>query len=177
MTAVTTLIGEVSIRLFVRHGDQQRAIDYYENVFGAEVVGRPYLHAGELIAAEIRMGTSLIMIVGANPRRDADPSLGGPRSVHAMGATPVMLDIHVDDADRVMHHAVVEGGSLRNAVETLESGERVGVLTDPFGHLWVVKSNRQQIDADRDGDPRLLQSFSSQNALSRRSTHGLSQAR
>ncbi len=56
MFAVPTLIGEVSIRLFVRHGDQQDALDFYENVFGAKLAGRPYLHDGVLIAAEIRMG-------------------------------------------------------------------------------------------------------------------------
>ena len=108
MIAVPRLIGEVSIRLFVRHGDQQKALDFYESVFGAQVIGRPYLHNGELIAAELRMGASVVMIVGANPKRDADASLGGPRSVHAIGATPVMLDIHVDDVDRVMHHAIEE---------------------------------------------------------------------
>lgn len=69
MIAVPTLIGEVSIRLFVRHGDQQKALDFYDNVFGAKVVGRPYLHNGELIAAELRMGASVVMIVGANPMR------------------------------------------------------------------------------------------------------------
>ena len=141
------LIGEISIRLFVRHGDQQMAMDFYENVFGARVVGRPYLHNGALIAAEMRMGASVIMIVGANPKRDADASLGGPRSVHAIGATPVMLDIHVDDVDRVMHHATAEGGQVRNAVEELDNGDRVGVLTDPFGHLWVVKSRRKHLSA------------------------------
>jgi len=147
MIAVPTLIGEVSIRLFVRHGDQQRALDFYENVFGAKVVGRPYLHDGELIAAEVRMGASVLMVVGANPKRDADPSLGGPRSIHAIGATPVMLDIHVDDADRVMHDAVIEGGRIRNAVETLDGGDRAGVLVDPFGHLWVVKSRQKHLAA------------------------------
>ncbi|MBA8903654.1 MULTISPECIES: VOC family protein [unclassified Phyllobacterium] len=141
------LIGEISIRLFVRHGDQQMALDFYENVFGARIVGRPYLHNGELIAAEMRMGASVIMIVGANPKRDADASMGGPRSVHAIGATPVMLDIHVDDVDRVMHHATSEGGHVRNAVEELDNGDRVGVLTDPFGHLWVVKSRRKHLAA------------------------------
>jgi PhnB protein len=147
MFAVPTLIGEVSIRLFVRHGDQQDALDFYENVFGAKLMGRPYLHEGVLIAAEIRMGESTVMIVGANPKRDADASMGGPRSALAIGATPVMLDIHVDDADRVMHRAVSEGGSIRNEVETLVSGDRVGVLTDPFGHLWVVKSRRKHLAA------------------------------
>jgi uncharacterized glyoxalase superfamily protein PhnB len=147
MIAVPRLIGEVSIRLFVRHGDQQKALDFYESVFGAQVIGRPYLHNGELIAAELRMGASVVMIVGANPKRDADASLGGPRSVHAIGATPVMLDIHVDDVDRVMHHAIEEGGNLRNEIETLDSGDRAGVLTDPFGHLWVVKSRRKHIAA------------------------------
>ncbi|MGH6861994.1 MAG: VOC family protein [Phyllobacterium sp.] len=147
MFAVPTLIGEVSIRLFVRHGDQQNALDFYETVFGAKLTGRPYLHQGVLIAAEIRMGDSLVMIVGANPKRDADASLGGPRSAHAIGATPVVLDIHVDDADRVMDRAVSEGARIRNEVETLEGGERVGVLTDPFGHLWVVKSRHKHLAA------------------------------
>ncbi|MCO4318782.1 VOC family protein [Phyllobacterium sp. 21LDTY02-6] len=147
MFAVPTLIGEVSIRLFVRHGDQQNALDFYGAVFGAQLVGRPYLHQGVLIAAEIRLGESVIMIVGANPKRDADASLGGPRSAHAIGATPVMLDIHVDDADRIMHHAVAEGARVRNAVETLDNGDRAGVLVDPFGHLWVVKSRRKHLAA------------------------------
>eukprot|EP01133_Synstelium_polycarpum_P026548 gene26548-31925_t len=95
----------------------------------------------------MRMGASVIMIVGANPKRDADASLGGPRSVHAIGATPVMLDIHVDDVDRVMHHATAEGGHVRNAVEELDNGDRVGVLTDPFGHFQATGRRNNRLPA------------------------------
>ncbi len=78
-------------------------------------------------------------VVGANPQRDAyQPRLGGPCSPHALGTTTVMLEWHVDDVDSVVNKAIAAGAFLRQPVEDTPAGDRVGVVIDPFGHIWVL---------------------------------------
>ncbi|MCG5480187.1 VOC family protein [Sinorhizobium alkalisoli] len=128
---------QICIKLFVRHGEEERAIAFYRDVFGAELLRR-HEWSGILTSADLCVGDSLFRVAGANPRRDAEPRLGGPRSPHALGTTAAILELHVDDVDRVLERAIGAGASLRNAVETLPTGDRVGALIDPFGHIWAL---------------------------------------
>ncbi|MDK1377134.1 MULTISPECIES: VOC family protein [unclassified Sinorhizobium] len=128
---------QICIKLFVRHGDEERAIAFYRDVFGAELLQR-HEWSGILTSADLCIGDSVFRVAGANPRRDAEPGLGGPRSPHALGTTAAILELHVDDVDRVLGRAIGSGASLRNAAETLPTGDRVGALIDPFGHIWAL---------------------------------------
>ncbi|THK35125.1 VOC family protein [Ensifer sp. MPMI2T] len=128
---------QICIKLFVRHGDEERAIAFYRDVFGAELLQR-HEWSGILTSADLCLGDSIFRVAGANPRRDAEPALGGPRSPHALGTTAAILELHVDDVDRVLGRALGSGASLRNAAETLPTGDRVGALIDPFGHIWAL---------------------------------------
>ncbi|WEX89001.1 VOC family protein [Sinorhizobium garamanticum] len=128
---------QICIKLFVRHGDEERAIAFYSDVFGAELLQR-HEWSGILTSADLCLGDSVFRIAGANPRRDAEPRLGGPRSPHALGTTAAILELHVDDVDRVLGRAIGSGASLRNAAETLPTGDRVGAFIDPFGHIWAL---------------------------------------
>lgn len=77
-------------------------------------------------------------IAGANPERDSDAALGGPRSPHAIGTTSVVLDLEVADVEGLMARPIAAGARLRNPPETLDDGTRVAVVIDPFGHIWVL---------------------------------------
>lgn len=142
---------QICVKLFVRHGDEDRAIAFYRDVLGAELVQRHEWPSGILTSADLRIGESVFRIAGANPRRDAEPKLGGPRSPHALGTTAVILELHVKDVDRVMGRAIGAGAALRNPAETLSTGDRVGAFIDPFGHIWALFNALEDIDfADAD---------------------------
>jgi len=128
---------QICIKLFVRHGDEDNAIAFYRDVLGAELLRR-HEWGGILTSADLCIGDSVFRVAGANPRRDAEPRLGGPRSPHALGTTAAILELSVDDVDRVLERAIGAGASLRNAAETLPTGDRVGALIDPFGHIWAL---------------------------------------
>lgn len=128
---------QICIKLFVRHGDEDNAIAFYCDVLGAELLRR-HEWGGILTSADLCIGDSVFRVAGANPRRDAEPRLGGPRSPHALGTTATILELSVDDVDRVLERAIGAGASLRNAAETLPTGDRVGALIDPFGHIWAL---------------------------------------
>ncbi|ASY64509.1 hypothetical protein SJ05684_c30850 [Sinorhizobium sojae CCBAU 05684] len=128
---------QICIKLFVRHGEVESAIAFYREVFGAELLRR-HEWSGILTSADLCIGDSVFRVAGANPRRDAEPRLGGPRSPHALGTTAAILELHVDNVDRVLERAIGAGASLRNGAETLPTGDRVGALIDPFGHIWAL---------------------------------------
>eukprot|EP01030_Chromulinospumella_sphaerica_P031946 gene31946-32634_t len=100
---------QICVKLFVRHGDEDRAIAFYRDVLGAELIQRHEWPSGILTSADLRIGESVFRIAGANPRRDAEPKLGGPRSPHALGTTAVILELHVKDVDRVIGRAIGAG--------------------------------------------------------------------
>ncbi|WEX77163.1 VOC family protein [Sinorhizobium numidicum] len=137
---------QICIKLFVRHGDEEQAIAFYRDVLGAELLQR-HEWSGVLTSADLIIGDSIFRVAGANPRRDAEPRLGGPRSPHALGTTAAILELHVDDVDRVLGRALGAGASLRNAAETLATGDRVAALIDPFGHIWALFSATEATEA------------------------------
>lgn len=58
-----------------------------------------------------------------------------------------ILELHVDDVDRVLERAMGAGASLRNVAETLPTGDRVGALIDPFGHIWALFTATNESEA------------------------------
>ncbi|PLU08933.1 glyoxalase/bleomycin resistance/extradiol dioxygenase family protein [Sinorhizobium medicae] len=136
-------VRQICIKLFVRHGDEERAIAFYRDVFGAELLQK-HEWSGILTSADLSIGDSVFRVAGANPRRDAEPRLGGPRSPHALGTTAAILELHVDDVDRVLERAIGSGASLRNVAETLPTGDRVGALIDPRNAQSAVTDRRTE---------------------------------
>lgn len=145
----------ISTTLFVRRGAADRAIAFYRDALNARVLLRHKLPDGALDGADLRIGDSVISVVEANPKRDADPRLGGPRSPDALGATASLLHLYVDDVDAAMDRALRAGASIRNPIEDAYWGDRVGAFTDPFGHIWTLATAREEIDvADLPGPRR-----------------------
>lgn len=138
---------QISVTLFVRHGDEERAIAFYQDALGAEVMLRHALPTGALAGATLAIGDSVISVAGANPKRDADPTLGGPRSPSVLGTSAAIFDLYVDDVDTAMRRAVEAGATIRNQIEDATWGDRIGAFVDPFGHIWLLAAAREQVDA------------------------------
>ncbi|RVG31085.1 VOC family protein [Sinorhizobium meliloti] len=94
-------VRQICIKLFVRHGDEERAIAFYRDVLGAELLQR-HEWSGILTSADLCIGDSVFRVAGA---------------------------------------------SLRNVAETLPTGDRVGALIDPFGHIWALFTATNESEA------------------------------
>ncbi|HEX2383260.1 MAG TPA: VOC family protein [Acidimicrobiales bacterium] len=108
-----------------------RAIEWYQEVFGASLLGDPVIMPdGHVGHAELRIGDTVFMLADefAEERHLGPDTLGG---------SSVALMVHVPDSDRTCRLAVSSGAELLRPV-TVQYGARSGVIRDPFGHRWFV---------------------------------------
>ncbi len=122
-------IGALLPYLAVR--DARRAIEWYEDVFGAVRVGDPFVDDdGRIGHAEIRIGETLVMLSDEYPDYDA-------RSPETLHGTPVGLHLDVDDVDAVAARAAAAGARIDRGPLDQPYG-RSCTFHDPFGHRWLV---------------------------------------
>src|ERR1041385_3890585 len=69
----------IGLTLYVASGRQDEAAAFYRTVFGA-TSPRHWINprTGEVTGIDIAIGRATFTVSGANPRRDADPTLPGP---------------------------------------------------------------------------------------------------
>ena len=117
------------------------AIEFYEKVLGAEE--RMHLGApGDKIGhAELQLGDSVIMLADEFPEQ-------GVRGPKAVGGTPVMISVYVDDVDAVFARALENGATSVRDVEDQFYGDRTGQFEDPFGHRWSVATHVEDVPPD-----------------------------
>lgn len=112
--------------------DARGALDWYADVFGAEIVGEPIVMPdGRIGHAELAVGSGTIYLA------DAHPEIGvtAPRP----GEASVSLMLAVDDADRVRARAMAAGASGDRPPYD-NYGTRNAWIVDPFGHRWGLTS-------------------------------------
>ena len=119
--------------------DAVAAIEFYKNAFGATEVMRMPGEDGKGIghADLLLFGRTHLMLSDEAPQMNHR----GPR---ALGGTPVMLHLYVDDADAVIDRAVAAGAKLVRPVEDQFYGDRAGGIEDPFGHSWFIATQKEQ---------------------------------
>lgn len=117
------------------------AIEFYKKAFGATELFRIPAPDGKVGHAEIKIGDSPIMLADEYP----DMGYKGPLS---LGGSPVSIMIYVEDVDTVFNRAVASGGSVKEAVSDKFYGDRMGTLTDPFGHVWHVSTHKEDISPE-----------------------------
>lgn len=121
--------------------DAAAAIAFYERAFGAVEKFRLTEPGGRVGHAELAFGPMTVMLSDEYPE-------AGIRSASTLGATPVSLHLHVDDADAMMAAAVAAGGTVEREAQDQFYGERSGVIRDPFNHRWLVGHPIERIDSD-----------------------------
>ena len=129
--------GYHSVTPYLIVDDAKAAIDFYTQAFGATEKFR--LPMGDRIGhAEILIGDSHIMLA------DEFPDMGnlGPK---ARGGTTVSLMVYVEDVDSAFRQAIEAGGTEERPVENQFWGDRMGTLTDPFGHKWTLATTVEEV--------------------------------
>lgn len=114
------------------------AIDWYATVFGAKEHMRLASPDGKIGHAEIEIGTSRIMLADEAPEFMA-------RAPAAFGGSPISLHLYIADVDAVLARAAAAGGTIRTPAENKFYGDRMGVLVDPFGHVWYVSTHIEDV--------------------------------
>jgi len=133
--------GYRSVNVILTVDDGKKAIDFYKQAFGAKEISR--LPMGDKIGhAELQIGDTRIML------NDEFPDHGnlGPK---ARGGTPVGLLIYTDDADSAFRKAIDAGGTQTMPVADQFWGDRMGSLTDPFGHKWSIATHVEDVPPEQ----------------------------
>jgi PhnB protein len=115
-----------------------KAIDFYKNAFGATEVLRMAQPDGKIGHAEIKIGDSHIMLADEVPQM-------GYKSPKSLGGSPVSILLYLDDVDKVFNRAVAAGATANRPVADQFYGDRMGTLTDPFGHVWSLATHVEDI--------------------------------
>jgi PhnB protein len=69
----------------------------------------------------------------------------GYRSPKSLRGSPVLLLLYVTDVDTGFAKATAAGATATMAVADTFDGDRRGTLTDPFGHVWLLATKREEI--------------------------------
>ena len=117
------------------------AIEFYGNVFGATERTRMSAPDGKVGHAELQIGDSVIMLSDEYPE-------AGVRSPKAVGGTPVVISIYVEDVDAVFNRALEGGATAVGPVKDEFYGDRSGQFEDPFGHRWSVATHIEDVPPD-----------------------------
>ncbi len=133
--------GQHSITAHLVVSGATKALEFYKNAFGAEILGVA-LHAG-------RQG---------NACRDEDRRLddhagrrvSGIRSVSpkTLGGSPVVLNLYRDNIDELFDQAVKAGATVTMPLANQFWGDRYGQLADPFGHRWALGQHVEDVSPE-----------------------------
>ena len=126
----------VSPRIFVRGAAD--AIEFYQQAFGATELGRHADPSGKIVNAEIKLGDSIISLAEESPEY-------GNYSPQALGGTTTIISLNVEDADAVWEQAIAAGAKVIFPLQDQFYGFRQGRLADPFGHLWIISTQLEDV--------------------------------
>ena len=121
--------------------DGARALEFYKRAFRAKELMRLPSPGGKVGHAEIKIGNSRIMLADEHPEM-------GARSPQAFGGTPVSIVLYLANVDKVVERAVAAGATLTRPVEDKFYGDRMGTVTDPFGHAWHIATHKEDMSME-----------------------------
>ena len=121
--------------------DAGKAIEFYKVAFGATESMRLATPDGKVMHAEIKIGDSPIMLCDECP----DWNAFSPQTI---GGTAVSIMLYVEDVDSVVNRAVAAGAKLLMPVEDQFWGDRMGTVSDPFGHKWTVATHTEDVSPE-----------------------------
>jgi uncharacterized glyoxalase superfamily protein PhnB len=119
--------------------DASKAIEFYKNGFGAEVLGVHKTPDGKVMHAELNIGGARLMLA------DEFPDFGSV-SAKKLGGSPVVLNLYVEeDVDGLFNKAVGAGATVTMPLANQFWGDRYGQVTDPAGHRWALGQHVEDV--------------------------------
>jgi len=118
--------------------DAARAIEFYGKAFDAKEVMRLPGPGGKIGHAEIKIGGDYVMLADEYPE-------DGHMSPTSLGGSPVKIHLYVEDVDAVASRAVEAGAKILIPVADQFYGDRSGRIEDPFGHIWIISTHKEDV--------------------------------
>lgn len=117
-----------------------KAIEFYKKAFAAVELLRWPGPDGKIMHAQLRIGDSILMLA------DEFPGMHAKAPETAQGQFQYL---YTQDADAVVKTAAAAGAKILQAVEDHFYGDRSGVVIDPFGHLWLVATHKEDLTGEQ----------------------------
>ena len=114
--------------------DADKALEFYKNALGAEVLQVARMPDGKVLHASLKIGDSMLML------NDEFPEYGG-LSPLSTGGTGVTIHIYTENVDAAFDRAVSAGAQVKMPLMDQFWGDRYGIVADPFGHKWSLATH------------------------------------
>lgn len=129
---------QLSPRLIV--DDAAAALDFYADSLGGTELVRYAEPSGKIVHAEVQIGDSVFSVTEADGQHNRSPA--------SLGGSGLLLTLVVDDADAVGASLEAAGADVVIPIADQYYGRREGRLRDPFGHLWIISQDGQELTED-----------------------------
>jgi PhnB protein len=124
------------------------AIDFYKKAFNSKVLFRQDMPDGKLMHAALKIGDSVIML-----GEECAPHEGHRQecvcSPQELGGTTTNLLLYVKDCDEVFDRAIEAGADEMSPLENMFWGDRMGMIRDPYGHVWSVATHIEHVSDEQ----------------------------
>lgn len=112
-----------------------RAIDWYQRVFSAEVRSRAPDPSGKKVwHAELRIGNSVVFL------NDTFPEMGGKPETASIW-------LYAEDIDTWWKRVVDAGAKVVMPLSDMFWGDRTGTVVDPFGNRWNLAQRMKNLSS------------------------------
>lgn len=119
----------INVILIVK--DAHRALQFYNDAFGAEIVMKLLDPSGKIKHAEIKIDDTIIMLAEGEECLDSG----------------ILIEIYTGDAERLFESAIRAGAVEVKPIELEFYGDRAGRVKDPFGHQWIIATHVEDVTA------------------------------
>jgi PhnB protein len=116
-----------------------KAIAFYKQALGAQELARIPGPDGKIVHAEIKVGNAHVML---------SDEIMGAKSAQSLGGSPVGFYLYVEDADGAFRQATAAGCKPIMPVADMFWGDRMGVVSDPFGFKWNFATRVKELTPD-----------------------------
>jgi PhnB protein len=127
-------VGTITPYLTMKNAAQ--AIDFYKKAFGAQELMRMGGPDGKIGHATLRIADSTLYLCD---------EMMGAKSPTTLGGSPVTLHMYVPDCDATWKQAIAAGAKEIMPLEDQFWGDRYGQVQDPFGHLWGISTQKEDL--------------------------------
>jgi PhnB protein len=109
------------------------AMEFYKDAFDAIELRRVTNPDGSVHVAEMSIDGALFHIhEEVAHKRQISPETAE--------AVTCLIGLFIADPDTMIRNAVAAGGRITSPLQDYDYGYRQGVVTDPFGHQWLIQS-------------------------------------
>lgn len=129
--------GLSSLTPFLAIPNAKAALEFYQQVFGARLVGATEM-GGVLAHAELDFGQGHLQLGEPSPDYHLVPSPEGEDDCYSMG-------LYCSDTDQLVERAEQAGATIREAPSNFVSGDRFASIRDPFGVRWSIMTRVEDL--------------------------------